>query len=144
MGCGRGAARGTVVAASLVTGGLAHAFAATEHLHLVGDDVGRVFLNAIFVGVLAGFQAAFHIDGAALFEVLAGDFSQFAKEGDTVPLGLFYQLSSLAFVFAAGGNGDVGDRLTAGQITNFRIAPQVADQNDFVNGCHEYSLCLNC
>ena len=49
----------------------AHALAATEHLHLVGADFGAVLFNAGLVRPLAGAQAAFHVDLAALFQILA-------------------------------------------------------------------------
>src|SRR5471032_1004257 len=80
--------RGGIVAAAVVhAAALTHALTATQHLHLLGDDVGRVLLYAVFVGVLAGLQAAFDVDRRTFFQILADDFSQAAEERNAVPLG---------------------------------------------------------
>ena len=69
---------------------------------------------AFFGGELAVFQAAFHIQRAAFFDVLAQNFGQLIKERDAVPFSAFDVFASV-FVFAAagGGNADIGNRLTA-------------------------------
>ena len=137
LGRGGGLRGGIVAAASAVVHGVvACAFAAAQHLHFIGNDVGRVALHAVLVGVFAGFDAAFYVHRAAFAQVLACNFGQFAKKADAVPFGLFHHLTRAAFVFAAGGNGDVGNGLAAGQIAYFRVTAQVAYQNDFVDGCH--------
>src|SRR5476649_1003077 len=64
--------RGGIVAAAVVhAAALTHALTATQHLHLLGDDVGRVFLDAILVRVLAGLQTTLDIHRRSLFQVLA-------------------------------------------------------------------------
>ena len=134
----------TTVIIATTTGG-AHAFAAAEQLHFGGNDVDRVFLNTGLVGVFAVFQAAFDVNGAAFFDILAGNFSQAVIEGDAVPLSVFNRFARRAvFAAAGGGDADVGHGLAGGQVTNFGVAAAVADQNDFVDGCHVYFLEISC
>src|SRR3546814_12186822 len=59
---------------------------ATEHLHLVGDDLGEVLLHPVLAGVLVVADLAFHVDLRALAQVLAGDLAELAEEGHPVPL----------------------------------------------------------
>src|SRR5471030_1453701 len=112
---GRRLARGRgVVAAVVHAAAVAHALTVAQHLHLLGDDVGRVLLDAVLVGVFTGLQAA--------------------EEGDAVPLGQLFLLAGVAVLrFERGRHGDVGDRVTARHVANFRIATQIADDDDFVN-----------
>ena len=74
--------------AAAVVGAAAHAFAAAEHLHLLGDDLGGVLLDAVLVVPLARLQAPLDVDRAALLQVLAGDLGQAVVEDDAVPFGL--------------------------------------------------------
>src|SRR6185312_2049039 len=67
----------------------------TQHLHLVGDDIGGVALDAILVGVLVGPQRTFDIHLPALLQVLASDFREAAEEFDPVPFGAFLALTGL-------------------------------------------------
>src|SRR5471032_2676595 len=132
---GRRLARGRGVVADVVhAAAFTHALTAAQHLHLLGDDVGRVLFDAVLVGVFAGLQTAFDVDRRAFFQVLADDFSQAAEEGDAVPLGQLFLLAGVAVLrFERGRHGDVGDRVTARHVANFRIATQIADDDDFVN-----------
>lgn len=52
----------TIAAFTRSRAGRAHALATAEHLHLVGADFGRVFVNAALICPLAGTQAAFHVN----------------------------------------------------------------------------------
>ncbi|TSE23023.1 hypothetical protein Taqua_01861 [Tepidimonas aquatica] len=124
-------------AAAVVHRGAA-AFAAAQQLQLGGDDVHRVALDAVLAGVLAVLQTAFHVDRAAFFQVLAGDLGQAVVEGDAVPLGVFDDFAGVAvFAPAGGGDADAGHRLAGGQVADFGVAATVADEDDFVDGCHE-------
>src|SRR5450830_670697 len=115
----------------------AHALAAAQHLHLVGADFGAVFFDAGLVGPLAGAQRAFHIDLRTLAQVLACDFSQTAVEHHTVPLGGFLHFARLlVFPAVGGGDGDVGHLVAAGEGADLGVAPQVADDDDFIDRCH--------
>src|SRR5690606_22079838 len=69
--------------------------ATTEHLHLVGDDVGGVALDAFLVGVLVGLKSPLDVHLAALAQVLARNLGQPAEELDSVPLGAFLLLAGL-------------------------------------------------
>jgi len=55
-----------------------------------------------------------------------------------MPFGLLDHLAALVLVFVGGGDGQVGDGLSARQVAHFRIASEVADQNHFVDGCHVF------
>src|SRR3546814_7954422 len=46
---------------------------ATEHLHLVGDDLGEVLLHPVLAGVLVVADLAFHVDLRALAQVLRSE-----------------------------------------------------------------------
>jgi len=112
----------------------AHALAAAQHLHVLGDDVGRVTLDAVLVGVLAGLQAAFDVDRGALLEVLAHDLGQAAEERDAVPFGQFLLFAGLAVLrLVRGGDRDVRDGVAARHVADFRVAAEVADDDDLVN-----------
>src|SRR5690606_1529506 len=65
------------------------ASAATQQLQGFGHGCGGVLGRAFLVGPLAGAQAAFHIAGTALFQVLAGDLGQAVEEHRAVPFGFF-------------------------------------------------------
>src|SRR4029079_5855181 len=98
------AARRTATAAALaaiaaVTAGdtalTASAARTAEHLHLVRDDVGRVALDAVLVGVLVRAQRAFDVHLPALLEIFAGDLAELAEQHDAVPLGALLVLAGL-------------------------------------------------
>jgi hypothetical protein len=56
-----------------------------------------------------------------------------------VPLGIFYGFARISvFATTTGGHTDVRHRLTGGQVADFRIAAAIADQNDFIDGCHGF------
>src|SRR5204862_2117862 len=124
-----------VGAATFVTAAAAFAaFAATEHLHLFGDDLGGVVFLAFLVGPLARLQAPFDIDRASLFQVLAGDLGEPVEERDPVPFGLFDLVARvLGFPGAAGGDADVADGVAVRCIAHLGIAAEVADEDHFVD-----------
>src|SRR5690606_37884142 len=51
---------------------------ATEHLHLVGDDVGGVLFHTVLSGVFVVAQLTFDIDLRTLAQILAGDLAELA------------------------------------------------------------------
>src|SRR5690606_8142801 len=117
----------------------------TQHLHLVGDDFrGVAVLAGFLVLPLAGLDAAFHVDGAALAQIFACNFGQTVVEHHTVPFGFFTTLAGVA-VLPGGGGGqrDVADRRAIRAVANFRIAAKIADEYDFVDGGHVYTCELN-
>jgi NADP-dependent 3-hydroxy acid dehydrogenase YdfG len=137
-GLARGRALLRLVAAAIIhaahAGVAAHALATAQHLHVLGDDVGRVALDAVLVGVLAGLQAAFDVDRRAFFKVLAHDLGQAAEERDAVPFGQLFLFAGLAVLrLVRGGDRDVRDGVAARHVADFRIAAEVADDDDLVN-----------
>ena len=58
-----------------------------------------------------------------------------------MPLRVFNHFAAgFVFALAAGGDGHIGHGLSAGQITHFGVAAAVAEQYDFVDGCHGVPL----
>src|SRR4029450_4026043 len=105
----------------------------SDQLHPVGDDLGRVFFDAILVRVLAGLQPAFDVDRASLLQVFTGDFRLPAEQHDTVPLGFFLLLATLVFPRFAGGDVQIGDGVAAGGVARFRITAEIAEQDYLVD-----------
>src|SRR5688572_6266149 len=116
--------------------GAAHPLPGAQHLHDVGDDLGRVLVGSVLVLPLARLEPPFHVHLAALLEVFAGDLGELAEEGHAVPLGLLLHLAVLVLPLLGGGDADVGDRAALGHVARFRVAPEVADEDDLVHGCH--------
>src|SRR5512139_4166153 len=126
LGSGRGAATGLTARGGLGTRarrlvvvvhvGHAAAAAPAQHLHAVAANFSGVFLNAFLVGVLAGADRALHVDLAAFLQVLPAHFGGAPEEADPVPLGLLNHLAGFILVFVGGGNGEVGDSLSARQV----------------------------
>ncbi|EGF31865.1 hypothetical protein IMCC9480_3290 [Oxalobacteraceae bacterium IMCC9480] len=82
-------------------------------------------------------QLAFDVDLRAFFQVLAGDLGELAIERDAVPFGEFFFLAAiLVFPAFGGGYRDVSDGVAVGHVAGFRIAAEVADDDDFIDRCH--------
>src|SRR5882672_9315351 len=64
---------------------LAAASARAEHLHRVGDDLGRVAVLPFLVLPFARAQASLDIDLRALLQIFAGYLGQAAEENDPMP-----------------------------------------------------------
>ena len=136
-GCSAGrriAAAGRVVAV-VISAGATHAFAATQHLHLIYANLGAVaVLPALLVGPFAGADAAFHINLRAFAQVLPGNFGQAAVEHQAVPFGVLFGLASLLVApFVGRGQRNIGYLIAAGERAHFRVSSQIADKNDFIN-----------
>src|SRR5690606_36853731 len=99
-------ARGTFAASATATA-LAGA-AATEHLHLIGDDVGEVFFHAVLAGVLVVADRAFDLDLATLAQVLAGDLAELAEQLHPVPFGALLGDALAVLAHAGGGEAEGG------------------------------------
>src|SRR3546814_9854286 len=82
---------------------------ATEHLHLVGDDLGEVLLHPVLDGVLVVADLAFHVDLRALEQVIAGDLAELAEAGHPVTLGVFLRIPVAVPADAGGRQADLGE-----------------------------------
>src|SRR5262245_11419993 len=134
--------RGTARFAMLVGTRAAHPFAAAEHLHLLGDDLGGVVVLAFLVLPLARLQAALDVHRAPFLEVLTSDLGQSVVEDDAMPLGFLLLLAAVAVLpVAGGGDADVADRCAAGRVAHLGVAAEVADDDDLVDRCHGASWC---
>src|SRR5215467_4423705 len=133
----RGDRRLVVVAAARAR--VAHPRAAAEHLHALGDDLGRVALLAFLVLPLARAQRALDVDLRALLQVLARDLGEAVEEHHAMPLGALLLLAArLVLPLVGGRDRDVGDRAALGGVAGLRIAPEVAYDDDLVDRCHVY------
>src|SRR5690606_23823617 len=143
VGAAGGEARGIVVVATAavaaaITSALAVA-AAAQHGQLaveaLDDDLGRVLLDALLIGPFAGLQRAFDVYGRALLQIVFGHLDDVVVEDDhRVPLGLLLALARrLVAPGLRGGDTQVGDAVAVVQRADFRVATQVADQNDLVD-----------
>ncbi|MNL63469.1 hypothetical protein D3C87_1876090 [compost metagenome] len=55
-----------------------------------------------------------------------------------MPFGGLLHLAALLVLVAIGGRqADIGHGVAAGQVAGFRVCAEVADENDFVDRCHE-------
>src|SRR5207302_9097649 len=109
------------------------AFATAEQLHAIGDDFGRVFFDAVLVGVLACLQSTLNIDRAAFFQIFSGDLGLAAEQHDTVPFGALLRFAALVLPLLARCDVQVGDRVAAGRVTRFGITAQIAEQDHLVD-----------
>ena len=95
---------------------------------------------AFFVLPLARLQPAFDIDLAAFAQVFAGDFAETREAHDRVPLGALLLLARLPVLPRLGrSDPQVRHRRTALCVSRLRIAPQIADQDDFVDAARHVS-----
>src|SRR5690606_11123403 len=112
------------------------AAAAAEQLHAavhIHHDLGGVAFDAVLLP-LAGLQASFDVALRALAQVLAGNLSDLAEQHHAVPLGALLQLTGLLVLPAVGGRQrDVGHRIAIGHVAGFRVAADIADQDDFIH-----------
>src|SRR5581483_5919663 len=124
----------------LARAGVAHALAAAEHLHAVGDDLGGGALLPLLVLPLARAEAPFDVDLRALLQVLARDLREPAEEHHAVPLGALLLLAARLVLPRVGGrHRDVADRPALGVVAGLGVAAQIAHQDDLVDRCHESS-----
>src|SRR5690606_28793200 len=87
----------------------------TQHLHLLGDDLGCKPLLTVLACPFTGAQTSFYVNGAAFAQVFARNFSQTVVEHYTHPLG-FLLAFACSFVpprFSA-RDGDIAYRHSLG------------------------------
>jgi hypothetical protein len=126
-------ARGTAGSGRTCAG--RHAFAASaKHAEIAGDDFEAGALLALLVLPLAGLDAALNENKRALFQILLSDFSLFAPDDNLVPLGALLAFAVAVFIGLVGGDGEIGDGLSAGGVASFGVAAKTADEDDFVDG----------
>src|SRR5262249_820969 len=119
--------------------------AATEHLHVVTDDLGRIALVALLVLPLARAQAALDVHLRALAQVLGRNLRQAPEECDPVPLGALLLLPALLGAPAlARGDAQVRDRGARGHGARLRVRAQIADENDLVDAAGHVDVLREC
>src|SRR3546814_20936676 len=101
---------------------------ATEHLHLVGDDLGVVLLHPVLAGVLVVADLDFNVDLPALAPVLAGDLAELAEEGPPVPLGVFLRLAVAVLAVTGSRQAYIGHGHVTLRGLLFRVFSEISHQ----------------
>ena len=114
--------------------------ARADELHGLGVDLGRVPLVAVLVLPLAGLDAAFDVDGSALRQVLVAHLGGAAPDDDAMPLRAFLTFAALVRPVLARGEREVDDGLTVRGLAQLGVTSEVADEDGFVDTCHEWGL----
>src|SRR4029077_6878050 len=91
--------------------------------------VRALFPRSVFGLVLFRSDRAFDINRPALFEILPARLGHLAEYRDPVPFGALLHLPIATLEFLRGGDRKVAHRRSARQVTNLRVAPQIADEN---------------
>src|SRR6185369_9206692 len=115
----------------------------TEQHQFIGDHFGHIFLlTARFVVPRTRLQSSLDINLVALLQVFARDLRQSLPQDDVVPLGCLLPLATrLVLVRIRGRDRDLGHRSALRRVLYFRIFPEIAYENNFVNALrHEYLL----
>ena len=122
----------------LITAG-GHAFAPTravaapvEELHALGLDLGGVAVLPVLVLPFAGLQAAFHIHEAALGEIIGAVLRLTLENGNAVPFGALHLVAVTVHIGLVRGDIQAGDGRTGLGVAQFGVAPQTADDHDFI------------
>src|SRR5690606_1104761 len=121
----------------------ATAFAATtsEHLHLVGDDIGEVLLDTVLAGELVVADRTLDIDLSALLQVLAGDLAKLAEQLDPMPFDLLDLVAVNHLAQAGGRQAKRADGHTYLSVLHIRIVAKIADHDHLVvAACHGTSF----
>src|SRR5665213_1475606 len=116
--------------------GGAAAAAATEQDDLVAANLRRVPLVAVLVVPLPGLQPSLDVNLLPLGEVFGERFGRLAPQHHAVPFGFFLALAALVVPHLGRGHVDGGDGRAAWRVAQFRVAPEIAYQNDFVDAAH--------
>src|SRR5262245_30874125 len=130
------------IAAALVLAHAAATAAAVEHgerrVEALQHHLGRVALDVVLVGPLAGLQLALEIDLGALLQVLLGHPAEaLAEDHHAVPLGLFLALAGvLVAPVLRGRDAQVDDRPAVLGPPHLRVLAEIADQDHLVDAAY--------
>ena len=107
--------------------------AATQQIHRVGQNLGRITLVVVLVHPLAGAQTALDIELRALAHIAIHDIREAAPQRDRVPLGMLLRLVRRTVVQPLGrSQPDTGDLRAALERADFGVDAHVAHQNHLV------------
>jgi len=110
--------------------------AAAEQHDAVAANLGGVALVAVLVVPLPRLQAALDVDLLALHQVLAERLGGLSPEHHAVPLRFLLALSAFVVPHLGGGHVEGGDRRASWCVTQLGVAPEIADENHFVDASH--------
>lgn len=133
--------RGTAAAAVRAAPAAFALSAAGEQGNVVEDNFCFVsFLPAGLVVPGLRAQTAFYVELGALLHVVADDLGELAEGDDIVPLGAVRPLTVLVFEALGGSDRKGCHGVSSRREFDFRIFPDIAEQDDFVDAfCHEIS-----
>ena len=107
--------------------------AATQQIHRVGQNLGRITLVVVLIHPLAGAQTALDIELRALAHIAIHDIREAAPQRDRVPLGMLLRLVRRTVVQPLGrSQPDTGDLRAALERADFGVDAHVAHQNHLV------------
>src|SRR6476646_6585636 len=114
-----------------------------QELHGVGHDLDGRALASVLRRPLSPLEPAVDGDGAALREVLGAVLALGAPDLDVEVVGLLDPLAArLVLVAAVHCQPEPAHRRAAGQRRELGIGGQVACQDDSIDVCHGFLLCL--
>src|SRR6185436_7658786 len=115
----------------------ARALGAAHELNALGDHLGRRALLPVLAFPVARLQSAFHEDLAALVEVLAARLGLLAPHHHREEADFFPLLPALRRIVPVDRQPQVRDRGAARRVTELRGTREIADQEHFVQACHQ-------
>src|SRR3990172_5530203 len=110
----------------------------TEELHSLGRHFERGARGPLrgvpdaWVAVVVRIQPALDQHLAPLAQILVRRFGLFAPHRDAEPDRLLHLVAGVVSVGAVGRHVKIGDGLATGRVAHLRIAPEVANEDDFV------------
>ena len=117
--------------------------AGIQHLHFVGDDLGRIALNAILLP-RASTQAAFDIDLRALLDILVDYLREAIEEHHAVPFRLFLRLTgSLVFPSLTSGQCDIAHGAAARKVARLGVCTTITYQNNLIYASARHIILQN-
>ena len=116
-----------------------------DQLHVIGDDLGYIMVDAVLIGPFTGLQPALDIELGALVTKLAHDFGEPAEGDDAVPVCMFALfLRRLVCPHFRSGDGKIGDGVAVRHIAQIGIIAEVAHNGDavYASSCHSVTPVL--
>src|SRR6185369_9503811 len=115
----------------------ARAAPAAEELNALGDNLGDVTFDAVFIIVGTRANTAFDVDLPALGEILPAGLGLFAPNHDVMPFGAFLALAVAVVPLLGSCQRKVGHGAAGAGKAHLGIFSYMTDENNFIDG-HAY------